>query len=223
MRNVFKIALILAIAATFAVSCNHDNSYYESSYTTTIVNKVDGYPYYFITDDSTVIYPTNHSSLDYKPKQNDRMLLTFKPADINADPIYAEISGYQWLLTKDIDITDQSDTLGRDGARPQYMWTCGGIHGAQTFLNIQFAFGASESGIIHSVAVSREPENPIDENGYYNLQFHHDSNDDYFIDTYIGFLSIHLEEEFLVPETKGIRIRFDNIADKEVSYFNLDF
>lgn len=226
MKVFLKIAMAVFCTFSLASCVDTDTDVYYSRYVTTVTTNVDnGYPYYFLSDDTLKIYPKNYSELPYEPTEGERLAVYYSlPEESSNKTIYATVNAYDGILTKSIVRSTDTDTLGRDGSSPRSVWFSGGIYDTPKNVNIIFAFMASQYGITHSVDMADSSlVNSVDTEGYYCLEFHHDANEDYPSYATEGLVSFPLTQEYLLPGIKGLKIRFDNIVDDDVTYVKLDY
>ena len=193
MKRNFIFPLIIAISASALLlsSCNkekEDDGPMFYSYMTAVVPGVGEYPYYLITDDSLRLDPINHKETIFtdKIKMNDRFLGTVQVPNYNPDDkngkvehMKVKVMTLSPIYSSEIIRTERTDTLGNNGVLNPTGWICGGIDGTARFLNFKFMVNTSKFNITHMIyLVDQFMDDPIDEEGYYQLQLYHNQNHD---------------------------------------------
>lgn len=215
-RKIISILLTAFVTLIALSSCKHENVYYYYAYMTTVVSETGQYPRYFITDDSIRLNPLNYNEFEalQNLKMNDRFIGRFTVPDekINVNPINAEITAVNPILTKDIVFSNNLDTLGRDGIKDMGMWQSGGIDGLKRFVTLIINFYTSNTGTVHKVNLVRDTRTPAtDEEGYYCLEFRHDANNDGSEMEKQGTVSFVLTDEMTSENIKGLKVTYKDI------------
>jgi hypothetical protein len=194
------------------------------------------YPFYFITDDSLLYCPMNHTSIDddFEPVDGQRLILYYKfketttqeegeeetlnPGDIK----HIDIVQMQLVDTKEFYYTYEPDTLGTDRVEPQYLWFAGGGLGTKRYLNLQLsiqAYNPEKHSFVMAYNLSRET--PL-EDGYYCLELHHQAKDDPLYNNYNTLISYPLEGPCVEEGVKGLKITVNTI-NQGIKVYTLDY
>ncbi len=228
MKHFFKITLFFLLPIFLFTSCNDEPEVIYSCFSTVVVGADEvqpEFPYRFVSDDSLVIYPSNYKEMtNYQPVNNERCIVYFTFTPDNNVYYFGNIQMVEDVLTKDIVKVHSPDTLGTDGADALSMWTSGGIYGADRYLTIKFSYFASKNLITHKVNLATDTTvvNPIVD-GYYCLDFHHDAEGDFPNFATYGYVTFPLKGEYVAPGIKGLRIKFNNLLDEDVTYHKIDY
>jgi len=246
MRRTIKITLLITAAALIMTlgSCSKWLNPGEETKVVwaTILTSYDlplseEYPYYFITDDTLLYCPMNHTSIndDFEPIDGQRLILYYKfhstttqvesdqeetlePGDIK----YIDIVQMQLVDTKNFINTSEPDTLGTDRVEPQYLWFAGGGLGTKRYLNLQLSIQAyNPEKHTFSLAYDLNRETPLEE-GYYCLELRHQSKNDPLINNYTTLLSYPLEGACIEEGVKGLKIKVNTITHG-LKVYTLDY
>ena len=117
MKNKLTYTISAAMAAIAAVtSCKIDNTPTYFSYMTAVKEQPSNQDVsYLVTDDSTLVYPTEWPSGLSGMKHNQRLFATFSvPSGELGDRIEASFQSYGYVSEDSITVTSSPDTLGSD-------------------------------------------------------------------------------------------------------------
>lgn len=210
MKSNLMYTISAAMAAIAAVSsCKIDNSPTYFSYMTAVKEQPSSQGIsYLVTDDSTIIFPTEWPDGLYGMEHNQRLFATFTiPSGEITDPLYAEFSTVSQIRQGTIAHTSATSGKG-DPIFINAAWKSGGIYGADKFLTLSFTFrGAGYTP--HKFELSDE-ENAIsnpDPMGYYLLTFKHDNSNEPDAYPYNGVITYPLTAKY-TDGIKGLKIRF---------------
>ncbi len=222
-KTLFTVitAVILTAAAFSTGSCNLDSDIIYTSTVTFVDKSYQGYPYYFVADDSLLMIPTNAASYTIPADNGQKMEISWKTQekDLTRDPLTIEVTGHQMTYQQTVIMSNKPDTLGDDPAKlyllnnvVPYLYKSGGIYDAPCNLNLGFTYTVGSSAATHYVYVSytSDPE-PIDENGYFHLKFSHDANNDTQTNTASTPFSFTLPAIAYGADVKGIILDFDGM------------
>ena len=195
------------------------------------------YPFYFITDDSLLYCPMNHTSIDddFEPVDGQRLILYYKfhgtstqeesdeEQTLNPGEIkYIDIIQMQMVDTKNFVFTYEPDTLGTDRVEPQYLWLAGGGLGTKRYLNLQLYIQAfTPDKHTFAMAYDLNRETPL-EDGYYCLEFQHDANEDPMYSNYTTLISYPLEGPCIEEGVKGLKIKVNTI-NQGLKVYTIDY
>ena len=215
-----------AMAAIAAVSsCKTDNSPTYFSYMTAVKEQPSGQGIsYLVTDDSTLVYPTEWPSGLSGMKHNQRLFATFSvPSGELGDRIEASFQSYGYVSEDSITVTSSPDTLGSDPVNLIEAWHSGGIYGAGRFVTLSFTI----SGVgyyRHSIALvdNTGSANP-DAEGYWNLELRHNANNDPQAYLSQSVFSFPLSEKYTASGIKGLKISFTPLNSNTEKTFTIDY
>lgn len=230
--NKIKSIIILITFLTIAfsvVSCHTHSHDMQSRFVTVMTNEgegaayAQGYPYYFVTDDSLILFPVNHMQYpEFKPNANGRGLASFcdehKPTTTPPKGTKnIEILEYKSLLVRDVLYTDQIDTTGTDKTTLRGAWYSGGVYGAKRMINFEIQILTQNLPFAHVIelAVDTTKEQPVvDSEGYYCLEFRHNAGKNaggsY---TLIDQAAFPLTEAMTADGVKGLKVTFDTLSE----------
>jgi len=214
-------AIILTAAAFSTGSCSLDSDIIYTSSVTFVDKTYQGYPYYFVADDSLLLLPTNAASFAITEDNGCKMNISWKTQekDLTRDPLTIEVTGYSTTYQQTVILSNQPDTLGDDPAKlcllydvSPYLYKSGGIYDAPCNLNLGFTYSVGSTTAIHYVNISytSDPE-PIDENGFFHLKFSHDANGDTQTYTASTTFSFVLPTIAYGADVKGVILSFDGM------------
>ena len=215
-----------AMAAIAAVSsCKIDNSPTYFSYMTAVKEQPSNQDVsYLVTDDSTLVYPTEWPSGLSGMKHNQRLFATFSvPSGELGDRIEASFQSYGYVSEDSITVTSSPDTLGSDPVNLIEAWHSGGIYGAGRFVTLSFTI----SGVgyyRHSIALvdNTGSANP-DAEGYWNLELRHNANNDPQAYLSQSVFSFPLSEKYTASGIKGLKISFTPLNSNTEKTFTIDY
>ena len=212
MKNKLTYTISAAMAAIAAVtSCKIDNTPTYFSYMTAVKEQPSNQDVsYLVTDDSTLVYPTEWPSGLSGMKHNQRLFATFSVP-----------SGE--LGEDSITVTSSPDTLGSDPVNLIEAWHSGGIYGAGRFVTLSFTI----SGVgyyRHSIALvdNTGSANP-DAEGYWNLELRHNANNDPQAYLSQSVFSFPLSEKYTASGIKGLKISFTPLNSNTEKTFTIDY
>jgi hypothetical protein len=229
------IIVFAAIVGIFFSSCtkwldNDDNNYADYKAWGTITCFKSSNDFMIITDDSLKLVPLNTSQLsDYKPIDGQRVEVLYsidkEQSSVYSDPKQYNVNIFSIddILTKDILQTNQIDTVAKDGIDPISIWISNNIYTNRKYINIYFKVLTSNLKPHLIYLVSDASKNPIDEEGYYNLEFRHNANGDDYGYYAQGKVSFLLNEEIIADNVKGIRMKIYPIADNIPSEYIINY
>ncbi len=215
-----------AMAAIAAVtSCKIDNTPTYFSYMTAVKEQPSNQDVsYLVTDDSTLVYPTEWPSGLSGMKHNQRLFATFSvPSGELGDRIEASFQSYGYVSEDSITVTSSPDTLGSDPVNLIEAWHSGGIYGAGRFVTLSFTI----SGVgyyRHSIALvdNTGSANP-DAEGYWNLELRHNANNDPQAYLSQSVFSFPLSEKYTASGIKGLKISFTPLNSNTEKTFTIDY
>ncbi len=227
-KNLTSLFLIgAAILSLTVTSCNRWLNPGPETYATWATlaisdpfGDISSSPYYFITDDTLLLYPMNHSSVDteFKAVHGQRLILYYTDYESpegaksytlvdNSHIRYINIVQMQLMTTRKIVKTSQPDTLGTDAIDPQYIWFGGGVFGTSRYLNMQlFLHAMDPEAHTFNLAHDLNRESPL-EDGYYFLELRHNAHHDPEFVDYTAMLSFLLEGDCIEEGVKGLKIK----------------
>ncbi|MCD7900483.1 MAG: NigD-like protein [Bacteroides sp.] len=213
-------AVVLILTPTLYSCLDDDDDKYSLLIATVKVN--DGKDYYFLMDDGNKVLPGDTTAIhNYKVVDGQRVFVYFDELEekVNGYDYNIRVISIQNILTKGvIPITEATqDSIGDDPANLAYVWFGGG------FLNIEFhIMGSNSSSKPHMINLVRDEENPgEEEDGYINLEFRHNAQNDYPLERLVSMVSF--KPPFTDDYTKkGIKIRVNTIYNG-VQYYKVDF
>jgi len=226
MKNKLTYTISAAMAAIAAVSsCKIDNSPTYFSYMTAVKEQPSSQGIsYLVTDDSTLVYPTEWPSGLSGMKHNQRLFATFSvPSGELGDRIEASFQSYGYVSEDSITVTSSPDTLGSDPVNLIEAWHSGGIYGAGRFVTISFTI--SGAGYYrHSIALvdNTGSANP-DAEGYWNLELRHNANNDPQAYLSQSVFSFPLSEKYTASGVKGLKISFTPLNSNTEKTFTIDY
>lgn len=226
MKNKLTYTISAAMAAIAAVSsCKIDNSPTYFSYMTAVKEQPSSQGIsYLVTDDSTLVYPTEWPSGLSGMKHNQRLFATFSvPSGELGDRIEASFQSYGYVSEDSITVTSSPDTLGSDPVNLIEAWHSGGIYGAGRFVTISFTI--SGAGYYrHSIALvdNTGSANP-DAEGYWNLELRHNANNDPQAYLSQSVFSFPLSEKHTASGVKGLKISFTPLNSNTEKTFTIDY
>ena len=226
MKNKLTYTISAAMAAIAAVSsCKIDNSPTYFSYMTAVKEQPSNQDVsYLVTDDSTLVYPTEWPSGLSGMKHNQRLFATFSvPSGELGDRIEASFQSYGYVSEDSITVTSSPDTLGSDPVNLIEAWHSGGIYGAGRFVTLSFTI----SGVgyyRHSIALvdNTGSANP-DAEGYWNLELRHNANNDPQAYLSQSVFSFPLSEKYTASGIKGLKISFTPLNSNTEKTFTIDY
>ncbi|MCK9624991.1 MAG: NigD-like N-terminal domain-containing protein [Bacteroidales bacterium] len=233
MKHLKTFLLIFVAFATLlgTTSCdewNNQNSYDGVSWGT-IAQSVDPtYPFQIVADDTVVFFPSNYVDVlkEYTPVNGQRIAVYYNNIEATNPYSYPtktiEVVQISDILTKSILNTSQIDTIANDKINPASIWYGGGGDlGEHRYLNIKFQVMASGMST-HTVYLVKNLNNEVDEDGYYHLEFRHDSRGDSQVSYFSGYVSFILDEDSMAEGVKGLKIYSNTISEGEKT-FTLDY
>ena len=226
MKNKLTYTISAAMAAIAAVtSCKIDNTPTYFSYMTAVKEQPSSQCIsYLVTDDSTLVYPTEWPSGLSGMKHNQRLFATFSvPSGELGDRIEASFQSYGYVSEDSITVTSSPDTLGSDPVNLIEAWHSGGIYGAGRFVTISFTI--SGAGYYrHSIALvdNTGSANP-DAEGYWNLELRHNANNDPQAYLSQSVFSFPLSEKYTASGVKGLKISFTPLNSNTEKTFTIDY
>lgn len=226
MKNKLTYTISAAMAAIAAVtSCKIDNTPTYFSYMTAVKEQPSSQGIsYLVTDDSTLVYPTEWPSGLSGMKHNQRLFATFSvPSGELGDRIEASFQSYGYVSEDSITVTSSPDTLGSDPVNLIEAWHSGGIYGAGRFVTISFTI--SGAGYYrHSIALvdNTGSANP-DAEGYWNLELRHNANNDPQAYLSQSVFSFPLSEKYTASGVKGLKISFTPLNSNTEKTFTIDY
>ena len=194
MKNKLTYTISAAMAAIAAVtSCKIDNTPTYFSYMTAVKEQPSNQDVsYLVTDDSTLVYPTEWPSGLSGMKHNQRLFATFSvPSGELGDRIEASFQSYGYVSEDSITVTSSPDTLGSDPVNLIEAWHSGGIYGAGRFVTLSFTI----SGVgyyRHSIALVDNTNANNDPQAYLSQ----------------SVFSFPLSEKYTASGIKGLRITY---------------
>lgn len=226
MKNKLTYTISAAMAAIAAVSsCKIDNTPTYFSYMTAVKEQPSNQDVsYLVTDDSTLVYPTEWPSGLSGMKHNQRLFATFSvPSGELGDRIEASFQSYGYVSEDSITVTSSPDTLGSDPVNLIEAWHSGGIYGAGRFVTLSFTI----SGVgyyRHSIALvdNTGSANP-DAEGYWNLELRHNANNDPQAYLSQSVFSFPLSEKYTASGIKGLKISFTPLNSNTEKTFTIDY
>ena len=226
MKSNLMYTISAAMAAIAAVSsCKIDNSPTYFSYMTAVKEQPSNQDVsYLVTDDSTLVYPTEWPSGLSGMKHNQRLFATFSvPSGELGDRIEASFQSYGYVSEDSITVTSSPDTLGSDPVNLIEAWHSGGIYGAGRFVTLSFTI----SGVgyyRHSIALvdNTGSANP-DAEGYWNLELRHNANNDPQAYLSQSVFSFPLSEKYTASGIKGLKISFTPLNSNTEKTFTIDY
>ena len=226
MKNKLTYTISAAMAAIAAVSsCKIDNTPTYFSYMTAVKEQPSNQDVsYLVTDDSTLVYPTEWPSGLSGMKHNQRLFATFSvPSGELGDRIEASFQSYGYVSEDSITVTSSPDTLGSDPVNLIEAWHSGGIYGAGRFVTLSFTI----SGVgyyRHSIALvdNTGSANP-DAEGYWNLELRHNANNDPQAYLSQSVFSFPLSEKYTASGIKGLKISFTPLNSNIEKTFTIDY
>ena len=226
MKSNLMYTISAAMAAIAAVSsCKIDNSLTYFSYMTAVKEQPSNQDVsYLVTDDSTLVYPTEWPSGLSGMKHNQRLFATFSvPSGELGDRIEASFQSYGYVSEDSITVTSSPDTLGSDPVNLIEAWHSGGIYGAGRFVTLSFTI----SGVgyyRHSIALvdNTGSANP-DAEGYWNLELRHNANNDPQAYLSQSVFSFPLSEKYTASGIKGLKISFTPLNSNTEKTFTIDY
>ena len=224
MKNKLTYTISAAMAAIAAVtSCKNTPTYF--SYMTAVKEQPSNQDVsYLVTDDSTLVYPTEWPSGLSGMKHNQRLFATFSvPSGELGDRIEASFQSYGYVSEDSITVTSSPDTLGSDPVNLIEAWHSGGIYGAGRFVTLSFTI----SGVgyyRHSIALvdNTGSANP-DAEGYWNLELRHNANNDPQAYLSQSVFSFPLSEKYTASGIKGLKISFTPLNSNTEKTFTIDY
>lgn len=226
MKNKLTYTISAAMAAIAAVtSCKIDNTPTYFSYMTAVKEQPSSQGIsYLVTDDSTLVYPTEWPSGLSGMKHNQRLFATFSvPSGELGDRIEASFQSYGYVSEDSITVTSSPDTLGSDPVNLIEAWHSGGIYGAGRFVTLSFTI--SGAGYYrHSIALvdNTGSANP-DAEGYWNLELRHNANNDPQAYLSQSVFSFPLSEKYTASGVKGLKISFTPLNSNTEKTFTIDY
>ena len=226
MKNKLTYTISAAMAAIAAVtSCKIDNTPTYFSYMTAVKEQPSNQDVsYLVTDDSTLVYPTEWPSGLSGMKHNQRLFATFSvPSGELGDRIEASFQSYGYVSEDSITVTSSPDTLGSDPVNLIEAWHSGGIYGAGRFVTLSFTI----SGVgyyRHSIALvdNTGSANP-DAEGYWNLELRHNANNDPQAYLSQSVFSFPLSGKYTASGIKGLKISFTPLNSNTEKTFTIDY
>ena len=226
MKNKLTYTISAAMAAIAAVtSCKIDKTPTYFSYMTAVKEQPSNQDVsYLVTDDSTLVYPTEWPSGLSGMKHNQRLFATFSvPSGELGDRIEASFQSYGYVSEDSITVTSSPDTLGSDPVNLIEAWHSGGIYGAGRFVTLSFTI----SGVgyyRHSIALvdNTGSANP-DAEGYWNLELRHNANNDPQAYLSQSVFSFPLSEKYTASGIKGLKISFTPLNSNTEKTFTIDY
>ena len=226
MKNKLTYTISAAMAAIAAVtSCKIDNTPTYFSYMTAVKEQPSNQDVsYLVTDDSTVVYPTEWPSGLSGMIHNQRLFASFSvPSGELGDRIEASFQSYGYVSEDSITVTSSPDTLGSDPVNLIEAWHSGGIYGAGRFVTLSFTI----SGVgyyRHSIALvdNTGSANP-DAEGYWNLELRHNANNDPQAYLSQSVFSFPLSEKYTASGIKGLKISFTPLNSNTEKTFTIDY
>lgn len=226
MKSNLMYTISAAMAAIAAVSsCKIDNTPTYFSYMTAVKEQPSNQDVsYLVTDDSTLVYPTEWPSGLSGMKHNQRLFATFSvPSGELGDRIEASFQSYGYVSEDSITVTSSPDTLGSDPVNLIEAWHSGGIYGAGRFVTLSFTI----SGVgyyRHSIALvdNTGSANP-DAEGYWNLELRHNANNDPQAYLSQSVFSFPLSEKYTASGIKGLKISFTPLNSNTEKTFTIDY
>jgi len=224
MKNILTIALTAFVitSAVFSTgSCTLKSDMIYSTQVTFVDKSYQGFPYYFVSDDSVRMVPSNGSSFSISEIDGRKMEISWKTQeqDLTKDPITIEVTGYSTLPQIEATQSDRPDTLGTDQAGlylyndvTPYLYKTGGIYDARLNLNAAFYYCYGDAGATHSLYLAYT-SSPVDGNGYFHLKFCHDAGDDTCTQTSVTSFSFLLPPTAYSEGVKGVILDFDGLGE----------
>lgn len=220
IRTKLSILALTLLALTSTISCNKNTTTddLKYSYVTTIIQGEPSVPFYFITDNGVLMFPTNAQEVikaSFTPVEGQRAIVYFTEAETgpavssSKQYIYGYIMQIDELLTKDMLTTTQADTLQQDYVEVKNLWFTNNLTPNGQYLNIQFEYPGSGT-ITHFINLCYNPT--LEWKGdYCELLLTHDANLDFKSFLFTGLASFRIPTE-LRPESgcKGLIVKYEN-------------
>ncbi len=219
----------MGLLLSSAVSC--DNEIYpdlQYVYATTFLQG-EATPFFFVSDDSTRIIPTNAQEIvaaPYKAVDGQRVIVYFTeeetPAPERSDKyIYANIQQIDDVLTKNMMVTSNLDTLQQDDVDLREVWISDNGMNATRFLNIQFKYTGSGTKA-HWINLCYNPTIEWND-GYCILTFCHDAKGDFRTYEYNGMAAFIIPGDLAKDKgCKGFIVKYNSggqtVEEKTATY-----
>lgn len=225
MKKLSFIAVTMMLALVPALqSCLDDDGPSYSDLAIATIRQIEGKEYYFSLDDGKKMYPGDITAVQHYP------FVDGKRAFVSFNRLEEKVPGYDYniqveridsILTKDIiPLTEETaDSIGDNRINVTYRWV------AQGYLNMEYQFyGTRNPNKRHMLnLVHNQDTELVDEDGYINLEFRHNSFEDNGGFLGEGLVSFKLDKVAEEMKTaKGLRIRVKTIYDGE-KFYNIDF
>ncbi|HPW78780.1 MAG TPA: NigD-like C-terminal domain-containing protein [Bacteroidales bacterium] len=242
MKRFTKLIYLLAasIPIIFISSCSDWLNPGEATHVTWATLSTDyvlqagkEYPYYFITDDTLLFCPENHTSIkDFKPIDGQRIILYYQfhgrtPEEkelSQADRVvkYIDIVQMNLVNTEEFLYTMEPDTLGNDRVELQHIWIAGGGLGTHRYLNLQITIQAMDPEK-HSFKMiyDMNRESPL-EDGYYCLELRHEAQNDPQYTNFTTLLSYPVIGPCTDQGVKGLKIKVRTI-NEDLKIYTIDY
>lgn len=220
MKHSSLFLSLAVIAAAIISSCSMESSMTTTSYAIYVKNSTSGYTGYFVLDDSTQVFVTNGLDSDISDGQRTYIAWKYKSEQVTANPMYVELTSYDYLSQAKTFMTAKPDTLGTAGADlyfengSAYLWKCGGVLNAPAMINIGFYYATNGYASDHTVYLTYG-ENPIDSEDYYHLHFSHDPGSETNpLSSSTSLCAFTLPKEAYTGDVKGLVLEFDGLTDE---------
>ncbi len=210
MKKILLHTAAVLISAILFTSCRIDSPQLFYSYMTAVKEQPsDKSISYLVTDDSTIVYPTEWFDALSRMKHNQRLLATFTvPSGELGDRIEASFQSYGYVSEDSIKVTSQPDTLGKDPVSITEAWHSGGIYGAGRFVTVSFVISGAGLHSHSVILVDNSGSVNPDVEGYWNLTLRHNANGDPQGYQSQAVYSFPLPEQYTASGIKGLRITY---------------
>ena len=210
MKKILLHTAAVLISTILFTSCRIDSPQLFYSYMTAVKEQPsDKSISYLVTDDSTIVYPTEWFDALSRMKHNQRLLATFTvPSGELGDRIEASFQSYGYVSEDSIKVTSQPDTLGKDPVSITEAWHSGGIYGAGRFVTVSFVISGAGLHSHSVILVDNSGSVNPDVEGYWNLTLRHNANGDPQGYQSQAVYSFPLPEQYTASGIKGLRITY---------------
>lgn len=216
--NILVLTFLFAFSSCSDWLDDDDNKYDYSSIGTIAENAKDPKSFVVITDDSLALVPVNIDGLSsYKANKGQRVAVYYtlsetksSRSDFSPKEYSVRIIQIRNILTKDLLLTNQIDTVKKDGADIISAWISNDCSTGNYYLNIKFNTLGSTMGKspTHYVYLAKDAQKEaVDADGLYSVEFRHNANNDSADAILSGSVSFRLNDASRGDGVNGLKIK----------------
>ncbi|MFA7116679.1 MAG: NigD-like C-terminal domain-containing protein [Bacteroidales bacterium] len=227
MKKKLLLLFIGLLSLTLITSCDFGDDEEQESIGYATALKVEGNDIPTLIGDNGLTYIISNNSIlkEYNLVTNDRLLLAFHL--IKSDSITMteniELTDLSKILTKNIVLTNEPNTLGTGKINIASAWISNNSPLLKTFLTIKFQFKYDYLYPTHKILLYRDTTNidlpEFDNEDYLNLSLADSTNINNSGYLTYGIISVPIKEEWLI-KMKGVNIYYPEIDSENTGNYS---